>query len=78
MKIESKFNLVFKGDVYKTLETFVKQKQFKNIVLSDRKVKNKLDQFLQSTRVLDNHYGMSFKDANPEMYEIIERLVNVD
>jgi len=49
--------------------------QFKNIVLSDRKVKNKLDQFLQSTRVLDNHYGMSFKDANPEMYEIIEREV---
>lgn len=33
MKIESKFNLVFKGDVYKTLETFIKQKQFKNIIL---------------------------------------------
>ena len=33
MKIESKFNLVFKGNVYKTLETFIKQKQFKNIIL---------------------------------------------
>jgi len=53
-------------------------KQFKNIVLSDRKVKNKLDQFFQSTYVLDNHYGKCFKDANPEMYETIERIAHVD
>ena len=53
-------------------------KQFKNIVLSDRKVKNLLKQFIQSTQVLDNHYGKCFKDSNPEMYETIERLANVD
>ena len=52
--------------------------QFTNIVLSDRTVENKLEQFLQSTLVLDNHYGMSFKDCNPEIYETVERLVNVE
>ena len=52
--------------------------QFTNIVLSDRIVENKLEQFLQSTSVLDNHYGMSFKDCNPEIYETVERLVNVE
>tara|TARA_B100000965_G_scaffold388978_1_gene394127 strand:+ start:9444 stop:10640 length:1197 start_codon:yes stop_codon:yes gene_type:complete len=52
--------------------------QFKNIVLNDRVVENKLKRFLESTLVLDNHYGMAFKDCNPEMYEIIKRLVNVE
>ena len=33
---------------------------------------------LQSTLVLDNHYGMSFKDCNPEISETVERLVNVE
>jgi len=52
-------------------------KQFYNIVTSERKVKNKLDQFLQSTHVLDNHYGSSFKECNPEIYELAERYANV-
>lgn len=48
-----------------------------NIILSNRKVENKLDMFLASTKVLDNYHNNTFSDINPEIMSLAEKYANV-
>jgi len=44
------------------------------MICSERKVPNVLDKFLNCSKVLDSHYGVSFKDVNPTIWKLARKM----
>lgn len=51
-----------------------KKHTFNEFLLADITVEQEFDKFIKSMEILDKYQGVSFKTANPEMYNIIEKV----
>jgi organic radical activating enzyme len=68
LDVRQKWNVIDVGPS-KQKYTFLKK-----ILEADMSEKNRLSKFLSTCSILDNYQGNSFKDVNPEIYQLAEEL----